>query len=719
MASPFQQQALQRKLIYIGLIVALFTVAGAFRAYVVEAKAEQLALREQNLGEVEVGGSALRLSLTGSRGFVVCALWTWAIDAQKKNRWNELELYVDSLTRLQPHFISPWLFQSWNLAYNVSVESDQVKDKYFYVSRGVQLLEKGERQNRNHPDMRFNIGMYQQHKICQSDETNVFRSLWQMSVMDPRERDPARFYTKDDQGRDVFNLQEFGRFCDRHPQLVRRLRDKLRCDRPEKVVQFLADNQRIPTLYEDDKASLQALREGEEPRRKEKVLDRFPVLPPPHVPEPPQRRYLDNDNELTYDSPRSELGDAFDGYAAARAWYAYAQEPIPPTRPDVPGRPEEITDRVRQRLPQMTTSIFRNWPPRAQSAVAERLEQEGWFDESGWLIADWFPRNRLTRVNERTGKDEEVEARVGGEQPWALDAWAKALEMWKRRGEDDRLLLPKGEEEHKRDLALRYLKGQNLTPASAPLPPPPGLAADDPRMEDYAAAVFMHSYDYYRSMTNFPTQYERAHAESQPETVKARKAFFEAAALRAQGRRDQALRRYEAPEALEAWRTILQKYEGFGKFDFIQEEAYEFQLKYMRLLDDLYSRRFRLHTSLALVPPGPAHGWTSLAYLALLNPPSPVETAKLLTDPKRRLDAPGKDGRPAVVPDIIVEQVEVRRGLRRKPQETKEQREWMMKRMQEAGMSMGSPPPGATPPPTGPGAKVPAAGPPAVAPPRR
>src|SRR4051812_42098131 len=107
MASPYQQQALRRKLIYIALIVVLFTVAGLFRAKVVEARAEELALREQNLGEVELGSSALQLSLTGSRGFVVSALWYWAMDAQKKNKWNELELYTVSLTRLQPHFITP------------------------------------------------------------------------------------------------------------------------------------------------------------------------------------------------------------------------------------------------------------------------------------------------------------------------------------------------------------------------------------------------------------------------------------------------------------------------------------------------------------------------------------------------------------------------------------------------------------------------------------
>ena len=111
MASPFQQQALQRKVVYIATIVVLFTVSGAYRAYYVEAKADELGLREQDVGDVEVIGSALRLSLSGSRGLVVTALWSSASDAQKKNKWNELDLYCESLTHLQPHFIKPWLYQ--------------------------------------------------------------------------------------------------------------------------------------------------------------------------------------------------------------------------------------------------------------------------------------------------------------------------------------------------------------------------------------------------------------------------------------------------------------------------------------------------------------------------------------------------------------------------------------------------------------------------------
>src|SRR4051812_47941600 len=146
MASPYQQQVFQRKLLYIGLILLLFTASLIWRRSVVDDLASRLAIREESRGDVEVTGAAVRLSLTGLRGLATCVLWNTAIEKQKKNQWNELEVLVRLVTKLQPHFITPWLFQSWNLSYNVSVESDRIRDKYFYICRGIILLAGGERQ---------------------------------------------------------------------------------------------------------------------------------------------------------------------------------------------------------------------------------------------------------------------------------------------------------------------------------------------------------------------------------------------------------------------------------------------------------------------------------------------------------------------------------------------------------------------------------------------
>src|SRR5262249_8996787 len=155
---------------------------------VVEAKAEELAVREQSLGEVKLTDSALRLSLTGLRGLTVCVLWNSAIEKQKKNQWDELELLVGSVTKLQPHFITPWLFQSWNLSYNVAVKCDLNRDKYFYIARGLELLAEGERQNRYQPDLRFHMGTYYQAKIGIADQKVALQSLFQLSSVSPDER---------------------------------------------------------------------------------------------------------------------------------------------------------------------------------------------------------------------------------------------------------------------------------------------------------------------------------------------------------------------------------------------------------------------------------------------------------------------------------------------------------------------------------------------------
>src|SRR5262245_1925026 len=134
MANPFQQRARQRKFIYAILIVALFTVSLIHRKWVVEPEAQRLQLREVARGEAELTSAAVRLALTGSSGLAVTFLWNAALEKQERHEWNELELLVGTITKLQPYFITPWMFQSWNLSFNVAVECDRPRDKYYYVS---------------------------------------------------------------------------------------------------------------------------------------------------------------------------------------------------------------------------------------------------------------------------------------------------------------------------------------------------------------------------------------------------------------------------------------------------------------------------------------------------------------------------------------------------------------------------------------------------------
>ncbi len=619
MASPVQQKSLQRKVIYIGLILALFTISYFFRTFYAQKSQESLALREADRGEVDLTGSFLRHGLIGLRGVAVCGLWWQAIESQKKNQWSELDLLVRSLTKLQPHFITPWLFQGWNLSYNVSVESDLPRDKYFYVARGLDLLCEGERRNTHQPDLRFSIGFTYQHKICQSDETNTMRCLFQMSCIPPSERDPKRFRKPGGGPRDI-DWERFEEFCVKHPQLVRRLRGDvtvrpedrkrmLRYETAAEVIDFLADNGGVPSLY--DEAPPAPGDERETPLKPPE--QRFPALPPRRNPLPPQRLF--DAGEMTQDDVdrlRHDNQHPADAYGVARAWFGYAQEPLPDPS-DVPGMSKPITNRVLQRMPsRLTVLLFRNYPARSQSYVGERLELEGWYDAEPWEIQGWF---------EESGGGKRV--RVGGGQNWAVEAWSKAHDMWSRHGRDNGLLFRSPEEE----AATRRVADEFVRLSGVPAGTNPDFLKAEhsvgPLAEQFRAYEFVWNSNFYRNLSNFEHFLMRSRIEALEETVKARKAFFEAEQLRMAARRGEALEKYESPEALEAWKRLLLKHPQFRRDELVQEQTYEFQMNYLQLCesDPLYSRQFKHHLALqaflsqAASRPVGAPEWLPLAHL--------------------------------------------------------------------------------------------------------
>jgi hypothetical protein len=606
MANPIQRAAVQRKGLYIALIVALFTVSifwrgkldvpfgnparaaeaapsGLNRAadtlarHSVLAQATDLELRELDQGDPEIAGSVARLSLIGSRGVVVTALWRAAIEKQKRNEFHEFEILVRLVTRLQPNFVTPWIFQSWNIAYNVSVENDKLGDMFFYIARGIELLAEGDRLNTKvdrrsadgrtvgSPDIRFQIGFYYQNKFGVSDKVNTLRSLMQLACIPPGERQPGALQPE---GRPV-DPAAFREFCRKNPQLVRRLRTKLNCARPEDVVQFLRDNERVPSLY----------------KNAEELADRenqFPVLPPP-FPEAPADEYVTSETG----SLSRPVNDAFDAFHAARSWFAYSLTVVPPPKTDETGqplpwmspRPGEY-DAFRYRVPRSPALIiFRQYAPRSQSYLAERLQKEGWFDEaSSWnpdeqagAANQWFPGDREVRL---TTRDADAPANSQAE-------WARAWQMWNKHGEDNAMVLTAGRRDRLEFLAkgvatyLPYELSQEEMEARGWTPQ---------AVEARRALIY---YDQNRQITNFPFFLESSRAEMDPVTVDARKRLWEANQARTAADNIRAARLYV--EALARWREVLRAYPNFhrpDKSDRTEEETYEFELDLIKLLMD-------------------------------------------------------------------------------------------------------------------------------------
>jgi hypothetical protein len=591
MASPFQQQAMQRKFVYGACILVLFTSAWAWRRYSIDPQAFALAIREQYRGEVELVGAVIRQSLVGSRGLVTCYLNMQMQNQMKRNQWNELEISARALGKLQPHYVQPWLFQSWNLSYNVSVEADRVSDKYYFITRGIQYLAEGEQRNHFDPDLRWHMGFFLQHKVCQSDDSNTLRSLLQLSSIPPNRRDPARFQVMRN-GRMEINMVEFEKFCQEHPHLVRRLKDgvmrmnlndmrrQFTCDKPEAVVKFLEDNYRVPSLYEDVRRALVGAWQEKDDKPKANPLDRFPVLPPPVKTWTRVPLSLDiRDDVLDFKRPE-EVRDSDDGHSIARGWFLYALEPVPDPGP-MPGSTLPVTDRRYQRRPRrMMTVLFRQYPCIAQQFVADTFQEEGWFDNSGWEIHDWFEGDRFS--------DGKV-ARVGTERSWSEDAWKRGLDYWLRHGTENHIRFQDPAEEHNiRVKAAEFLdKSKGLPTAVRP-------EALDPAMRDlYDAYQFLKEYDMMRHTSNYPHHYNQALVESTPQAIQAKKKFHEAKRLYYQEKPQGALEAYDHPDGLRGWKPVLLANREYREDSLTQEATFEVQLRYFRVLARCFGAEYQ------------------------------------------------------------------------------------------------------------------------------
>ncbi|HYV39793.1 MAG TPA: hypothetical protein VE988_29155, partial [Gemmataceae bacterium] len=524
MASTHEQRAAYRKIIYFVVILLLFTGSLLHRKFI-NAQADDLILRDVGRGKADLTSSTVRLTLSGARGVAVTSLWLAAQERQKKHEWNELEVIVDSLTHLQPRFVSPWLYQGWNLAFNVSVECDRVRDKYYYITRGITLLCRGEEKNDPgqavpprpwpaDPQMRFEIGHTYQFKIGQSDENKTLRCLFDMSCIPLSERNPDQFYT---QGKQI-DFEKFKTFCENHPRLVRRLRERLvGFEQPQAIIGFLTDNKDIPGRVED--------------RRQADRLAEFPILPP-----------QDSKSPHAYPDWRTAslatANEDFDTFICGRAWFTYAQIPLPE-----PGK-EKDYDRLKHRLPRPTTVIFRAYPAHGQANFAEELQKDGWFDDSGWDI-----RGKLG--NSASGPA----ILVGASGRYnSGDAWSKAHDLYRYYGLRNDLYFEPAE--------LKKLQ-QEL------------------RRGSKTALEILAKYDYYRGLTNFSDHFQKTQVEQTQEAVAARKAIFEVEHTAAAD--PNAINIYR-DTVLPQWLDLLLRHPEFHKIETIQSESYELQAKYFKLL---------------------------------------------------------------------------------------------------------------------------------------
>ncbi|KAA1261674.1 hypothetical protein LF1_42290 [Rubripirellula obstinata] len=135
-------------------------------------------ISESDLGEISPASETMKLATLGLRGVAATLLWNRAHEYKVLHEWDRLKATLNNIALLQPHFEKVWEHQAHNLAYNVSTEFDDYRQRYEMVREGTEFLSRGVRQNREAPRLVWYTGWFYGSKMGTADEKRQFRRLF-------------------------------------------------------------------------------------------------------------------------------------------------------------------------------------------------------------------------------------------------------------------------------------------------------------------------------------------------------------------------------------------------------------------------------------------------------------------------------------------------------------------------------------------------------------
>jgi hypothetical protein len=121
------------------------------------------------------------VALGGFRGLISNFLWIRANDLQTNDKYFEAAQLADWITKLEPTYAAVWVFQGWNMAYNISVKFKDFPDRWRWLERGIELLrDDGLRYNPNSVDIYRELAWFYQHKMgANLDDANLYyKQAW-------------------------------------------------------------------------------------------------------------------------------------------------------------------------------------------------------------------------------------------------------------------------------------------------------------------------------------------------------------------------------------------------------------------------------------------------------------------------------------------------------------------------------------------------------------
>lgn len=164
------------QLVAIAIALCFFVAAGALsRELSASAGRNKLVYTDQaEAGDPPQVG--LGIAMGAFRGLFVNVLWIRANALKEAGKYYEAMTLSRAITQLQPRFPRVWVFHAWNMAYNISVSTQDRRERWEWVQKGIRLLrDEGIPANPNDLLIHRELGWIFVHKVAgYTDDANQF-----------------------------------------------------------------------------------------------------------------------------------------------------------------------------------------------------------------------------------------------------------------------------------------------------------------------------------------------------------------------------------------------------------------------------------------------------------------------------------------------------------------------------------------------------------------
>lgn len=162
----------------LGLILAVLSFVGAGALLPdLEQRTENAGLRyTDSVVEGAPPWVAVGTAIGALRGLVVDVLWIKVNLMKEEGDYFEVMALSDLITKLQPRFAAVWAYHGHNMAYNISVATHTLEERWDWVRAGVRLVQnEGLRHNPADLVLHKELAFWYAHKIeGNSDDAHLF-----------------------------------------------------------------------------------------------------------------------------------------------------------------------------------------------------------------------------------------------------------------------------------------------------------------------------------------------------------------------------------------------------------------------------------------------------------------------------------------------------------------------------------------------------------------